>query len=525
MKYFLFTALIFTTVSYAQIKNVPVSNESANRPEEVSIAINLLNPLQLAAGANISYFFRSENGGKNWDQSLMASPLGEAGDPCLVYDDSGNLYYVHLSYPINSYWLDRIVVQKSTDNGLNWSAGTGAGLNSPKQQDKAWLGVDMSSPNYKNNIYLTWTEFDKYGSNLPGDSSRIMFSKSTDFGRSWLPAIKVSDREGNCLDGDSTVEGAVPCVGPDGEIYVSWSGPLGIMFDKSLDGGKSFGSDIFVTSQPGGWDFNIPGIYRCNGLPVTACDTSKSPFRGTIYVMWSSQNPKTGDTDVFLIKSSDKGETWGGKVKVNDDNSGRHQFFPWMTIDQTNGNIYIVFYDRRNTAGAATDVYMAKSGDGGNSFDNFKISQSAFTPSQNIFFGDYINVAAYNKKVCPIWMRLDSGVLSVWAAPFSDTASVVNVEKEITLSYNFKLFSNYPNPFNPSTTIGYELAKPEKVNLSVYDILGRKVETLVDEYKQPGIYEVDFNASKNRQSLVSGLYIYRLEAGGYTNSKTMILLK
>jgi hypothetical protein len=67
-------------------------------------------------------------------------------------------------------------------------------------------------------------------------------------------------------------------VGPNGEIFLAWSGPLGIMFDKSTDGGVTFGKEVFVTSQPGGRDFNVPGIYRCNGLPITACDVSNSPI-------------------------------------------------------------------------------------------------------------------------------------------------------------------------------------------------------------------------------------------------------
>jgi hypothetical protein len=68
----------------------------------------------------------------------------------------------------------------------------------------------------------------------------------------------------------SDVEGAVPAVGPEGQVYVAWGGPLGIMLDKSLDGGVTFGRDLFVTDQPGGWAFGVPGLRRANGMPVTA---------------------------------------------------------------------------------------------------------------------------------------------------------------------------------------------------------------------------------------------------------------
>ena len=68
----------------------------------------------------------------------------------------------------------------------------------------------------------------------------------------------------------------------------------------------------------------------------------------------------------------------------------------------------------------ATDVYVAKSVNGGESFENFKVSQSSFTPTASIFFGDYTNIAAFNRKIYPIWMRLDGSNLSIWNAIVTD---------------------------------------------------------------------------------------------------------
>lgn len=422
--------LLFTAVSTAgllgQYTNVRVNNAASTDPEEVTISIDPTNPLHLAAGANITYYYYSTNGGMSWSQGNLTSSLGVWGDPSVIFDGSGNLYFGHLSNPsFPGYWIDRIVVQKSTDGGQSWDDGEGIGFNPPRrQQDKEWLAADMTASPYEGNLYVAWTQFDSYGSASTSDSSRILFSRSTDAGAKWSTPVRVSDRAGNCLDSDSTVEGAVPAVGPDGEVYLTWSGPLGIMFDKSTDGGDSFGSDIFVTSQPGGWDFNISGIYRCNGMPVTACDVSRSPYRGTIYVQWSDQRNGPGNTDIFLIKSTDAGQTWGGVKRVNDDTTSREQFFSWMTVDQVTGYVYVVFYDRRNTSGDATDVYVARSTDGGETFTNFKVSKSSFTPSSGIFFGDYTNVAARNGRIYPIWMRLDEDTLSVWTALIDESVSL-----------------------------------------------------------------------------------------------------
>jgi hypothetical protein len=418
--------LLFPFLIQAQYQNIKV-NTSGTDPEEVAIAVNPLNPAILAVGANIDYYYISTNSGANWTQKNISSNLfGVWGDPTLVFDAAGNLFYGHLSYPPTGNWIDRIVVQKSTDNGTTFSQGAGIGLNSTKQQDKAWLNVDMQ--NGRNYIYTSWTEFDNYGDATSTDSSRILFSKSVDMGVTWSTPLRISTKGGDCVDSDNTDEGAVPTVGPNGEIYDSWAGPLGLVFAKSTDFGVTFSSNKVITSIPGGWAFDVPGIYRCNGMPITACDTSHTSTRGNIYICWGDQRNGTDNSDVFLVKSTDGGTNWSSVKKVNNDNTTRHQFFPWMTIDQTTGHLFFVFYDRRNTTGNATEVYSAESVDGGETFNNFKISQTSFTPSSGIFFGDYTNIAAFNRKVYPVWMRLDGAVLSVYTAPFTDTASAVPVE-------------------------------------------------------------------------------------------------
>ncbi|MBI5476910.1 MAG: exo-alpha-sialidase [Ignavibacteriales bacterium] len=454
--------LLLTTTVFCQYKNIRVNNPSSVTPEEVSIAINPTNPSNLAAGANIRFYYYSNDAGLTWTEGQLSSPLGVWGDPCVTYDVNGNLYFGHLSNPpAPGYWIDRIVVQKSTNGGLSWNSGTGIWFEAPKNQDKEWLAVDMTQSLYRNRLYAAWTEFDSYGSTTTSDSTRILFSFSTDEGNSWNSAVRVSDDGGNCVDSDSTVEGAVPAVGPNGEIYLSWSGPKGIIFDKSSDGGVTWGKDVVVTTQPGGWDFNIEGIYRCNGMPITGCDISNSSYRGNIYIVWSDQRNGAGNTDIFLIKSTDQGETWSEIKRVNDDGTIREQFFPWMTIDQTTGYIYVVFYDRRARLGNYTDVYLAKSTDGGESFTNFRISETSFNPTSNIFFGDYINIAAYDRKIYPIWMRLDGSALSVWT-------TIIEEPQNISVSYDSG-WSMVSIPFKSINTFKQNIFPDAESNAFTFD--------------------------------------------------------
>ncbi len=95
------------------------------------------------------------------------------------------------------------------------------------------------------------------------------------------------------------------------------------------------------------------------------------------------------------------------------------------------------------------------------------------------------------------------------------------INVEVSLPLEFNLAQNYPNPFNPSTMISFSVAKKSNVMLSVYNILGEQVATLVNEVKESGSYQVEFNAA----NLPSGIYIYRLDADNFTNTKKMMLLK
>ncbi len=101
--------------------------------------------------------------------------------------------------------------------------------------------------------------------------------------------------------------------------------------------------------------------------------------------------------------------------------------------------------------------------------------------------------------------------------------NVTDVASNSSIPNEFHLNQNYPNPFNPETVISYQLAKGSFVTLKIYDTIGREIVTLVNEYKDPGVYNSQFS-SMNSQ-LPSGIYFYRLTAGSYSSTKKMLLLK
>lgn len=517
--YFFLILIVANFTLFAQ--NVMISNSFY--PNETSIKIDPKHPNVMIAGANLNNYYISIDSGFTWTEQILTSSFGVWGDPVVDVDTSGSFYYFHLSnptHPDSIDWIDRIVCQKTTDIGNTWSDGSYAGLNGTKEQDKQWSVVDRTN----NNIYLTWTQFDLYASENPLDSTTILFSKSTDAGISWSTPKRINTHSGNCIDSDNTVEGAVPCVGPNGEIYVSWAGPNGLVFNKSADQGETWlDHEISVSDIPGGWDFAVSGIYRANGLPITACDISNGPNRGTIYINWSDQRNGESNTDIWLSKSTDAGQTWSNPIKVNDDETDRQQFFTWMTIDQTTGYLYFVFYDRRNYSDDSTDVYLALSTDGGNTFINKKISQSPFYPTPEVFFGDYTNIDACNGVIRPIWTRLNNGQLSVW----TDITRIEDFSLSVPETSNMGdllNFENYPNPACNYSFVSFKLHNTSNINLSVIDVEGNVISRIIENEKR-GYGKYVERIDLCQLNIPSGVYFLRLEIDNKVKTMRQIVVR
>lgn len=434
MKFFplLFSLLYFTVSSFAQNPFVKVNTTHLN-PNEVSIFVSPHQQRHMVAGANINWIYTSTDSGKTWQEKQVNSPLGVWGDPVILIDDSGYVYYAHLSrtqgkeFPEN---IDRIVVQRSADNGNTFNSGVGIGSNGKRAQDKEWLSFDGSiESKYYGNVYVSWTEFDKYGSKNKEYRSRIRFAASTDRGLSFSEPEVVSDFSGDCADGDNTTEGATTTTTPEGTITIAWAAFGKIFFDKSIDGGKSFGKDLVVAEQLNGWEMDISHIYRTNGMPFLASDhCPSSPQKGRIYLCWADN--KLGDADVWLTHSDDAGTNWSQPLRVNLDarKNGKDQFLPHLTVDPSSGYVYIIYYDRRHSISSAfMDTYMAVSRNGGATFEEFRLTQSTPAAGKKTFFGDYITVAAQKGIVRPAWTAVGDSGLEIRTCIFEQyTANAFN---------------------------------------------------------------------------------------------------
>jgi gluconolactonase len=259
---------------------------------------------------------------------------------------------------------------------------------------------------------------------------------------------------------------------------------------------KSDGS-IFFTDPP----FNIPqgeqqeltfaGIYRI------------SPF-GELQLLDSTLNLPNG-----ICFSPD--ET---KLYVN--NSQARIIYVWDVIDDSTISNKEEFA-RINPIGYADGMKVDPSG---NLFCTGPLGVWVFSPDGNLLDTILVPISPTNCN----WGDEDRKTLFITAGNSVykiDLETATSNEDQGNLRDKFELYQNYPNPFNPKTTIKYEVGINQYASLKVYDTLGNRIATLFNEEKPAGKYEIDFDGSE----LSSGIYYYQFKAGGFTQTKKLVLMK
>lgn len=415
--FFLLILSFFFLESQAQFTNVKIDEATSGNPvREPAIAINPRNPLNIVAASSRDNIYVTTDGGKSWSRQKISSSFGVHGAPSLVADSKGTFYLFHHSDPteegtVNEKSLDAIVCQVSSDGGQTWDGGNAVGFNPPKDQYNPQASIDN-----KGNVHVTWTEFDKFGSSDSTCRSVVMLSSSSN-GRKWTKPVQISNVAGDCNNDDNTVGGAMPGMSDDKKMYVAWSHRNKLYLDRSFDGGSMWlSNDIVIGEQQGGWNIEVPGHIQCNGMPVLVVDRSKAQSKGLIYLAWADQRSGGDNTDIWFMRSNNFGDYWSPPIKIGGDGNEMHQYMPRMTIDNTTGYLYLLYYDRSNYDDNQTDVYLAYSRDAGSSFKTVKISESPFTPDGSVVFGDYLNIAAHKGLITPVWARMDQGKISIWTA-------------------------------------------------------------------------------------------------------------
>ncbi len=241
------------------------------------------------------------------------------------------------------------------------------------------------------------------------------------------------------------------------------------------------------------------GIYLStdNGVTWNSLHNGISAVENINALCFSGENLFAA-TDYILYRSKDNGTSWTS-TGLNTAAISSNIFLYSLAVDTTGTNGLIIF-------AGTNDHGVLVSKDTGNTWD---VSNPGLS-----------DLCIYSLAVSGKYLFAGTNISGVWMSPVSDLTGIHETSPK-KLPQMFSLYQNYPNPFNPSTIISYSVPKSSLVTIKVYDILGREVETLVNEQKNSGNYKVTFNAGK----LASGVYFYQLRSSDYTSIKKMLLLK
>jgi len=469
---------------------------------------------------NAKRIWKTTDGGFNWNQCL-----GSADFDYKYYN-----YILDMNFrDINTGWalMGNGTVLKSINGGLNWYnekfpphgdvislnfSDVSTGLASSNYAD----GWSMNSSN-NGFIWKTtdcgcnWeqklvTNDNEYISRMAFVNSLTGFAcgnnkiyKTEDFGNNWAKD-SIGNNIFNCVNFIDQCTGWV--CGKAGSIYKTincgqnWiqenSGTFNnfnsVVFTDINNGFAGTDSGAVYKSTNGGYNWNF--LTNIGGRNITQIYFINS-LSGFIVANRPVIHYDGFYTNRLLLKTADSGNTW---IPVLSDTIYGYQL-----------NFNNVFFINENNGWLVSSRPEIKhSTNAGNTW----VSESV--PVQEKYYGVFF----LNNETG--WVSGSMGsILSKGIPPLG----LNNYQRN--LPDQFLLYQNYPNPFNPTATIRYDLPKDAKVLIKVYDIIGREVRKLVDEFKKAGSYTVSFDGT----NLASGIYFYRIEAGDFVQTKKMVLIK
>ena len=406
---------------------LPAQNES-------SIAVNPNNPKNIIGSAvdyranSSTWAYYTTNGGKLWQNVTLGQARtgwASSNDPSVCYNrkNMGFLCYGAFNRQSQAQFGENgIFVSRTSDGGATWNPKhipvilhLGQQTADSAFEDKYYIHVDTASSSpYLNRLYIPWKRV------INADSStQIVMVYSTDDGITWSKPVAVGERFSRTSE-DTTFGQSFPLIrtGPDGTVYCIWNSGTerAVRYNSSTDGGVTWGSPRIIqryakfgvqSTIANQTNSRVKGMVRAETYPTLVVDNTGGERNGWLYLCYCGDKIP----NVYFSSSTDKGTTWSDAKVVHSDTTN-DQFWPWIALDPTSGEVAVMYFDSRDdAANILVNTYVSLSLDGGTTWVDKRVGDGQNDLRNNpfggqTFAGDYSGCDFYGGFVYPSWVDM-----------------------------------------------------------------------------------------------------------------------
>jgi hypothetical protein len=411
--------------------NVRLSGAQTSPREESDLRFNYRNLRQIVAasthlGATQPMHY-SGDGGRTWSQSNLpafGAPDVRQGDPTVDWTSDGTAWSITIG--ISATLELALRAFKSVDAGATWTFdSTLPGGQTAMDKEAFWIDHHSSSPHH-DNMYVVWH-----------NGGPCFFSVRNGPAGAWSAPLQISGAEttGTAIGGDIKTNA-------DGDVFAFWpdTGSQKLFVAKSSDGGITFGVPVQIATTAGSFQLLLPAQDNRGVLIYLSGGAYRTATKDHVYACWTDlaggpgcnapgNEPGSNVTSscksrVWFSRSADGGATWEAPRKIYDQASKNDQFFARLTVDETNGDLMIVYYDTGVGPGRLkANIWMQSSTDDGASWSSpvkvttAETDETTPTAQLNFQYGDYIGLTGHDGHFFACWTdRRSGGFEEIWGA-------------------------------------------------------------------------------------------------------------
>lgn len=410
--------------------NIRISGAQSRARSESDIRVNPWDPRKIVSGANNiggsgqQAQLYSTDGGATWGQSYLPLVNGDGfhADPSVEWTSDGTAWATTLGINASGTRL-RVQAYRSTDGGATWTwDATVSGSQTRADKPRMWVDHGAASP-FKDHIYVCWH-----------NGYPQFVSRRTASGWDAPQQISGAETSGTAMGCDVKTNGA-------GDVFVAWpaTGNRRLLMAKSTDGGARFGAPVTLATTHDSYDIGLPAFFDRRALIYVSAGAWRTAARNMVYASWTDLSGESGCTSaadepdgdvassctsrIWFARSSDGGAAWSAPVRIHHQPAKNDQFNPWLVVDETNGQLAIIYYDTAEDPDRRkTHLYYQASFDHGATWTApFRVTTSPTDETDDRSnlnqYGDYNGLSGHAGSFWPSWTdRRNNGTEEIWTA-------------------------------------------------------------------------------------------------------------